>query len=318
MKLETYIPYALDAARVLFIFLFAYLFTVVVGRLIRTFRGYAVRVMRRTGGTSEFELEKRAQTIGAVARNSAILLIWTIAALMALKNLGFEIGPLLASLGVAGVAVGFGAQSLVKDVLAGIFLLIENQIRVNDVAVINGTGGLVEEINLRTTVLRGENGAVYIFPNGGINSLANLTRDYSYYVFETSVNYGEDTDRVVAELKKLAEAVASEEPYKSAVLAPLDVLGVDKFADSAVIVKSRIKTLPGKQWLVGREMNRRIKKTFDDVGIDIPFPTQTLHVEQALSPEVKEELKGLVRDVLDERAAAVTPATPPRRGSDRA
>src|SRR5581483_8406547 len=193
MKIESYVPYALDAARIVFIFIFAWVLTLVVEPTLRTFRKYSVRMMAKSGGVTEFELEKRAQTISSVARNSLVFLVWTIAFLMALQKLGFEIGPLIASLGVAGVAIGFGAQNVVKDVLAGMFLLIENQIRVNDVAVINGQGGLVEEINLRTTVLRAENGAVYIFPNGGITSLANLTRDYSYYLFDLGIDYKQDT-----------------------------------------------------------------------------------------------------------------------------
>jgi small conductance mechanosensitive channel len=197
---------------------------------------------------------------------------------MALQKLGFAIGPLLASLGVVGVAVGFGAQNLVKDVLAGIFLLLENQIRVNDVAVINGTGGLVEEINLRTTVLRAENGAVHIFANGSIQTLSNLTRDYSYCVFEISVDYKEDTDRVVAEIKQIAEGIASEEPYKRSILAPLEMNGVEKLGESGVTIKARFKTLPGQQWALGRELNRRIKKRFAEAGISIAFPTRMIHI----------------------------------------
>src|SRR5579884_2988170 len=135
--LETYVPYLLDGIRILFIFIFAYVLTVVAERSIRALRKYSVRMMLKSGDATEFELEKRAATISSVVRKSVTLLIWTLAILMALQKLGFEIGPLIASLGVVGVAVGFGAQSLVKDILAGMFLLLENQIRVNDVAVIN-------------------------------------------------------------------------------------------------------------------------------------------------------------------------------------
>ncbi len=300
LRFEYYLPYVLDGVRILFIFIFAYVLTAIAERFIRALRKYSVRVMLKGGEATQFELEKRAQTIGNVARKSVIFLIWTVAVLMALQKLGFEIGPLLASLGVVGVAVGFGAQSLVKDILGGLFLLLENQIRVNDAAVINGTGGLVEEINLRTTVLRGENGAVHIFPNGSIQTLSNLTRDYSYYVFEVSVDYKDDTDQVVSELQAIAEGLASEDAYREAVLAPLEIMGVDKLADSAVIVKARFKTLPGKQYPVGREMNRRIKKRFAEAGIEIPFPTRTVHVVQALSPELREELKAVIREVAAE------------------
>lgn len=275
---QTYVPYALDAVRIVFIFVFAYILTVVAERAIQALRKYSVKMMISSGGATEFELEKRADTISSVVRKSVILLIWTLAVMMALQKLGFAIAPLLASLGVAGVAVGFGAQSLVKDILGGIFLLLENQIRVNDVAVINGTGGLVEEINLRTTVLRAENGAVHIFANGSIQTLSNLTRDYSYFVFEVSVEYKEDTDHVLAEIQQIAAALAAEEPYKSAILAPLEVNGVEKLGDSGVSLKARFKTLPGKQWTVGREINRRIKKRFSEAGINIAFPTRTIKI----------------------------------------
>jgi moderate conductance mechanosensitive channel len=278
LTFHTYVPFALDALRIVFIFIFAYVATAIAERAIRALRKYSVRMMLRTGGATEFELVKRAETISGVARKSVILLIWTMAVLMALQKLGFEIAPLLASLGVVGVAVGFGAQNLVKDVLGGIFLLLENQIRVNDVAVINGTGGLVEEINLRTTVLRADNGAVHVFANGNIQTLSNLTRDYSYVVFEIAVDYKEDTDQVVAEIQQIAEGIASEEPYKSSIVAPLEMNGVEKLGDSGVTIKARFKTLPGKQWPLGRELNRRIKKRFAEAGISIAFPTRMVHI----------------------------------------
>jgi small-conductance mechanosensitive channel len=197
---------------------------------------------------------------------------------MILKELNFEIWPLVTGAGVIGVAVGFGAQSVIKDILSGLFLLMENQIRVNDVAVINGKSGLVEEINLRTTVLRAEDGAVHIFPNGAIQGLSNLTREYSYYVFNLSVDYKENTDHAIELLKEIASQLQDEEPYHSAILAPLDVMGVDQLGDFAVLIKARFKTLPGQQWLIGREMNRRIKQRFEDAHIDMPFPTRTVHV----------------------------------------
>lgn len=161
------------------------------------------------------------------------VLIWIIAVLMILKEMNFDVRPLLAGAGVAGVAIGFGAQNIIKDVLGGMFMMMENQIRVNDIAVINGKTGLVEEINLRTTVLRGEDGAVHIFPNGAIQGLSNLTREYSFYVFNLSVVYAEDTDRVVSVLAGIAEELSQEEPYRSAVLAPLEVLGVDNWPTPA-------------------------------------------------------------------------------------
>lgn len=303
LTLKFYLPYMLDAVRIIFIFLFAYVFTRLAQRAIKALGKYSVKMMLKSGTAPPSELEKRAATVSNVIQKSLILLIWTLAVLMALQKLGFEIGPLVASLGVAGIAVGFGAQSLVKDVLGGIFLLLENQIRVNDVAVINGTGGLVEEINLRTTVLRAETGAVHIFPNGGIQSLSNLTREYSYYVFELSLDYAVDPDQAVAELKRIGGEIASEEAYKGSILAPIEVYGVDHLTSSAMVVKGRLKTLPGQQWTAGRELNRRIKIRFGEVGIGVPFPVYKVQLVEGMTPEVRAELKRVVQEVFEEARA---------------
>lgn len=299
LNFEFYEPLLFNAVRIAVILLFAYISTVAVTRLVRGLRNYVVKVMLRADGGSTFEVENRADTISNLCRKAMFVLIWTIAALMILKEMNFDVRPLLAGAGVVGVAVGFGAQNIIKDVLSGVFLMMENQIRLNDVAVINGKGGLVEAINLRTTVLRGEDGAVHIFPNGSITSLSNLTREYSYYVFSISVAYKEDTDRVIAALRDIAQGLAEEEPYRSAILAPLEVMGVDQLAAFAVVVKARFKTLPVKQWLVGNEMNRRIKKRFEELHIDMPFPTQTIQLVPEISPSLREELKAVVREVLD-------------------
>ncbi len=215
---------------------------------------------------------------------------------------------------MAGVALGFGAQSIVKDVISGFFLLIENQIRVNDVCVLNGTGGLVEEINLRTTVLRSLDGVVHIFPNGSITSISNMTREFSFYVFDVGVAYKEDTDKVSQVLRDIGAEMQADEEFADSILEPLEIMGVDKFADSAVIVKARIKTQPIRQWAVGREMNRRIKKRFDELGIEIPFPHMSLYFGEASKPIAitggaaidRDELKKTVREVLEE-AGVVKP-----------
>jgi small-conductance mechanosensitive channel len=304
LTLNYYLPLMFNLVRIGFILIFAWLATTIAERLIRGLKTYTVRMMLKAGGGSDYELEKRAQTIGAVLRKSLAILIWAVAIIMILKELNFDVRPLIAGAGIAGVAVGLGAQSVVKDIIGGLFLLVENQIRVNDVVVINGANGLVEEINLRTTVLRGEDGAVHVFPNGGIQTLSNLTREYSFYMFTISVDYNHDPDRVMSVLREIGAELMEEEPYKSAVLAPIEVLGVDRLADSGSIVKARIKTLPVKQWIVGREMNRRIQKRFKEAGISVPFPTQTLVLPDKFSPGLKNELKQIVREVIEERAGA--------------
>src|SRR5581483_1964969 len=218
---DYYAPVFTNALRIVVILVLAYIATRAVARLLVTLRNYTVRMMLKSNGGNEFEIEKRAETISNLAGKFLFLLIWIIAGLMILKEMNFDVRPLLAGAGVAGVAIGFGAQNIIKDVLAGVFLMMENQIRVNDVAVINGKTGLVEEINLRTTVLRGEDGAVHIFPNGIIQGLSNLTREYSYYVFNLSVAYSENIDHVIAVVKGIGDELSQEEPYRAAVLAPI-------------------------------------------------------------------------------------------------
>jgi small conductance mechanosensitive channel len=274
---DYYAPMLSNAVRILAILVFAYIASRAVARALAGVRSYTVKMMLKSGG-NEFEIEKRVETVGNLTGKALFVLIWIIAGLMILKEMNFDVRPLLAGAGVAGVAVGFGAQNIIKDVLAGMFLMMENQIRVNDVAVINGKAGLVEEINLRTTVLRGEDGAVHIFPNGTIQGLTNLTREYSYYVFNLTIAYNEDTDRVVAVLQEIGAELSQEEPYRAVVLAPLEVLGVDKLGDSGAIIKARFKTVPNQQWLVGREMNRRIIQRFTEAKIALPSAAPTVNV----------------------------------------
>lgn len=313
--LESTVPWIANVGRVLFIIAAAYLGSVATRRLARGARVSALGLMMRHAGGSPVELEKRANTIVGIIQKAVATLIWGVALVMALREIGFDITPILAGAGVVGLAVGFGAQNLVRDVISGFFMLIENQIRVNDVAVINGTGGLVEEVNLRTTVLRSQDGVVHVFPNGTIATLSNMTREYSYYVFDLGVAYKEDTDRVTEVLREVAEQMRNEAPYGEFILEPLEVLGVDRFTDSAVMIRARIKTQPIQQWMVGREMNRRIKKRFDELGIEIPFPHTSLYFGSASRPlkieldgPSREQIKQLVREVLQENGLDRTPA----------
>jgi len=279
MGLETLYVAAQHAFRIVLILLGAFLLARLVNRSVPRLRARIVALMSRHDGSQPVEIEKRAATLGGIFRKTTTVGIYLLAGAMALREAGFDIAPILAGAGVVGLAVGFGAQNLVRDVISGLFLLLENQIRVNDVVRINGESGLVEEINLRTTVLRGFDGAVHIFPNGTIQSLSNLTREYSYYVFDLGVSYSADTDRVVEAMRETAERLRAEPDYAPLMLEPLEVAGVDRFADSSVIIKARVKTLPGQQWKVGREMNRRLKKRLGELGIEIPFPQRTVWLQ---------------------------------------
>lgn len=226
----------------------------------------------------------RIRTLMSVLWTIVVGLVWFTAVLTVLGQIGVNVAPILASAGVIGLAVGFGAQNLVKDFVSGFFLILENQVRVGDVAIINGTGGLVETISFRTIVLRDQSATVHVFPNGSINTLSNMTKDWSAYVMDIGVAYKEDTDRVVAVMRRVAAELQAEPDYGAVMLEPLEIIGVDAFADSAVIIKARLKTLPIRQWMVGREYRRRLKKAFDAEKIEIPFPHRTLYMGEASTP----------------------------------
>ncbi len=240
--------------------------------------GRLVRFVGRQREDSEFR--KRAETLGAMVRYVLVFAILTVASMTVLRELGIDIGPVLAAAGIVGLAVGFGAQSLVKDVISGFFILVEDQIRVGDVVEISGKSGVVERVSLRTTVLRDLSGNVHYVPNGQINVVTNMTKEYSRYVFDIGVAYRENVDEVMEVIKKVDEELRSDPDYREDILEPIEVLGVDRFASSAVVIRARTTTVPVKQWRVGREFNRRLKKRFDQMNIEIPFPHVTLYVGQ--------------------------------------
>jgi small conductance mechanosensitive channel len=229
---------------------------------------------------NDIEIQKRSDTLKSVTRNLLNITLVVVALLMILKELGVEIGPILAAAGVVGIAVGFGAQELVKDVINGFFILLDDQIRVGDVVQIADKGGLVERVDLRMIILRDLAGNVHFVRNGQINVVTNMTKEYSRYVFDIGVAYREDVDEVI-EVAKQVDAELREDPdFKNDILEPLEILGLDKFADSAIIIKARTKTVPIRQWAVGREFNRRLKKRFDELDIEIPFPHVTFYPGQ--------------------------------------
>jgi len=237
------------------------------------------RLMKKSkeDGEPASESEKRIETIIRLIQQAAMLALWMTACLIILKELNIDIAPIIASAGIVGLAVGFGAQNLVRDMISGFFIILENQIRVGDVAIINGTGGLVEQINFRTIVLRDLGGVVHIFPNGTISTLSNLTNEWSAYILEIGVAYKEHTDTVIEIMHEVGRSMRTDETFGRLMLEDPEIFGVDKFADSAVIIKGRIKTKPIRQWEVGREYLRRIKLAFDYNNIEIPFPHRTVY-----------------------------------------
>ena len=222
----------------------------------------------------------RARTLLPLLRKAVFVVLATVVTLIVLSEIGVNIAPLLAGAGIVGLAVGFGAQTLVKDIITGLFILMEDTIAVGDVVNVGGHAGLVEAISLRTLSLRDLSGVVHTVPYSQVDTVMNLTKDFSFYVMEIGISYREDTDHVIEVLKQVGAELLNEQKFAIHILEPLEILGVDQFADSAVIIKARIKTKPIKQWFVGREFNRRMKKRFDELGIEIPFPHMTLYFGQ--------------------------------------
>lgn len=230
------------------------------------------------------EFAERIHTIGGLVGNAVNVLVISAAALMVLQEFGVNIAPLLAAAGIGGLAIGFGAQNLVRDIISGFFLIVEDQIHVGDVVSVGGTSGLVESVKLRTIVLRDLTGTVHVVPNGSITTLSNLTKGFSFYVIDVGVAYKENTDHVVDVLHDVGKELRSDSMFGPNILEPLEILGVDAFGDSSVTIKVRIKTLPLKQWMVGRELRRRIKKAFDAQGIEIPFPHTSVYFGETSKP----------------------------------
>lgn len=260
--------------RIVLIVVLSWLLVRIVGSIVSRLE----RDISRGTSPDALERSRRVRTLGNLIYNTVGIVFGAAALMMVLRELRVDIVPLLTGAGILGLAVGFGAQSLVKDVISGFFLILENQVRVGDVATINGTGGAVEAITLRTITLRDLSGTVHVFPNGSIERLANLTKDFSFAVFDIGVAYKEDTDQVFDVMRRVGEDLRADPMLQTSILEPLELLGVEAFADSAVVIKARFKTLPLKQWAVAREFRRRLKKAFDEAGIEIPFPQVSLHV----------------------------------------
>ncbi|HEY7773218.1 MAG TPA: mechanosensitive ion channel family protein [Marinagarivorans sp.] len=276
------------------------------------------RAFRRWGGGRS----ARVDTLLPIAKNVVYIVFLVIFILMALSEIGINVMPLLAGAGVIGFAVGFGAQTLIKDLLTGFIIILEDLIQVGDVARLAGRAGLVEKITIRKVQLRDLGGIVYTIPFSEIDVVENLTKDYSFYIFDIGIAYREDVDEVMAVLGEIDKDIREDDEFKALILEPLEIFGVDQFADSAVVIKARVKTLPIKQWTVGREYNRRMKMAFDKYGIEIPFPHQTLYFgedKDGKAPPLRVKatnlasnspLEALERDASGDRKVDSVSATP--------
>ncbi len=227
------------------------------------------------------ESAKRVGTLCRVFRHFGSVVITIVTAMLVMNELGISIAPVLATAGVAGIAIGFGAQSLVKDYFSGFFLLLEDQIRQGDVVSVAGVGGLVEEVTLRYVRLRDFDGHVHFVPNGEIKTVTNRTRDYAQAVIEVGVAYREDPDEALAVMCEVGRELRADPAWRGRILDDVEKIGVERWGDSAVILRCRLKVVGIEQWNVRREFLRRLKKACDARGIEIPFPHLTLYAGQA-------------------------------------
>jgi small-conductance mechanosensitive channel len=269
-RAEFWIPWTLRGARFLTILAAAWLLSHLAKGFLQRVRLRTVSGMDRRGDHSDLELERRAATVVSVLFNIIRWGIWIVAWGMALYELNFRVEPLLEGLGVAGIALGLGAQTLIKDWLAGLFLLMEDQLRIGDLVIINGIVGTVEEINLRTTLVRAENGAVHMIPNGSITTLANQSREHSYFVFETTLAHRADAQKALELVQQVGTEIASDARFATDVVASLEVFGVERLGEKGAVIRARLKTRPARYQAVGREFNLRVKQRFDAAGV--PFP----------------------------------------------
>lgn len=272
-----------SSVRILLIIVIAWIAMRLVKTLLNSLEKRLIHKSRIEGEPLS-ETSKRVETLIKLIHQAVALVLWIVLLLVILKEIGVDIAPILAGAGILGLAVGFGAQNLVRDFISGFFFILENQVRVGDVVLINGTGGLVDAVNFRTIVLRDLSGTVHVFPNGTINTLSNMTHTWSAWVFDIGVAYKEDTDRVTEVIKDVGRQMREDSDFGPQIIEDIEVFGVNKFADSAVEIRGRIKTRPIEQWKVGREFQRRIKSAFDEQGIEIPFPHRTIYRGEASPP----------------------------------
>lgn len=216
---------------------------------------------------SDFERQRRARTLAGILTSLVTVSVWFVAVLMLLRELAIDILPILTGAGIAGLAIGFGAQNLVRDVISGFFIILEDQVRVGDLARINAVTGTVEQINLRTIVLRDGEGAVQVFPNGSVTALANLSKQFAYAVVDVGVAYREDLDRVADTIREVGAAMQADAAWAPLILQPIEVLGIESMTGARATIRSRVKTQPLDRGRVANELRRRLLAAFVAGGI---------------------------------------------------
>ena len=234
---------------------------------------------------------QRINTLFRILRNFISIAILIIVIMLILSELGIEIGPLIAAAGVVGLAVGFGAQTLVKDIITGLFIILEGQMTIGDIVEVAGHSGRVEAITIRTVRLRDVNGHLHVVPFSEVTTVKNITQDQDYHSFEIGVSYNEDVDHVIDTIEKVGADLQKDKYFKSKINGEIEVFGLDKFEDSSIIIKGRIPTVHKQQWIVRREFNRRVKLAFDKSGIEIPFPQTTISYLSTKKKPIKKRVK---------------------------
>lgn len=271
---------ASHGVRILIIILVSVALYFVVRKLVPRALKLAIK-KRGRGKKAEEELDKRIKTLSRIFVSTGVVIVIIAAIFMILAEIGINIAPLLAGVGIAGIAIGFGAQSLVRDILAGIFVLFEDQYRVGDVVRIADIAGIVEEINLRRTVLRDLDGIVHVVPNGEIKVASNFTKEWARVNLNISVGYGTDLDYAISVINRVGAEIAEEPYWKDIILTPPQVLRVDNLGDSGIDIKILGETKPIRQWEVMGELRKRIKRVFDEEGIEIPWPHTKVYFGEA-------------------------------------
>ncbi|MDD2721421.1 MAG: mechanosensitive ion channel family protein [Gallionella sp.] len=292
-SIAEYLHISEELLHVIIILIAAWLLTRLSRRLIRLFREYM------SAHTDSAEEGRRIETLVRVFRYSSGIVIWLVAVMLALSQLGVSIAPILGAAGVMGIAVGLGAQSLLKDYFSGIFLLLENQIRQGDAVEICGKVGDVEDITLRYVCLRDVNGNVHYVPNGQITTVTNKSREYAYALIDVGVAYREDLDEVYRVLQQVGVELRADAQIGPKILKDIEIQGVQELADSAVIVRCRFKTVALEQWQVRRAFLGKIKRAFDAQGIEIPYPHLTVYAGQ----DKRGNAPAFRADIMDGRSA---------------
>ena len=275
------IPWILShGIRIVIIIVGAFLLNIIISRFISK----AVRVAVIPDRTSSEEAEKkREDTLIRIFNGALIIVILTMSVLMILQEIGLEIGPILAGAGIVGLALGFGGQYLIRDIISGLFIILENQYRIGDVIKIDGTGGLVEDITLRMTTLRDLDGTVHHIPHGEIKKVSNLSKNFARVNINIGVSYNSNLEHIIKIINKTGNEIAADPLFKDYIITPPSFLRVEEFADSAIIVKVLGETKPLRQWEVSGEFRKRIKIAFDGEGIEIPFPQIVIHQPKELN-----------------------------------